>query len=87
MPSKIFLSLISLSALVLTGCGGSSSAPDLAVSDIAVNQLNTVNFPNSPSQAIFQTTKSMSQLKIAKAWHLLRAVQPPANLSHAPLVP
>ena len=39
MPSKFFLSILSLSALVLTGCGGSSSAPDLAVSDIAVNQL------------------------------------------------
>jgi peptidyl-prolyl cis-trans isomerase A (cyclophilin A) len=39
MPSKFFLSFISLSALVLAGCGGSSSAPDLAVSDIAVNQL------------------------------------------------
>jgi peptidyl-prolyl cis-trans isomerase A (cyclophilin A) len=39
MPSKFFLSILSLSALVLTGCGGSSSAPDLAVSEIAVNQL------------------------------------------------
>ena len=39
MPSKFFLSILSLSALVLTGCGGSSPAPDLVVSDIAVNQL------------------------------------------------
>jgi peptidyl-prolyl cis-trans isomerase A (cyclophilin A) len=39
MPSKFFLSFISLSALVLAGCGGSSSVPNLAVSDIAVNQL------------------------------------------------
>jgi cyclophilin family peptidyl-prolyl cis-trans isomerase len=39
MPSKFFLSFISLSALVLAGCGGSSSTLDLAVSDIAVNQL------------------------------------------------
>ena len=39
MPSKFFLSILSISALVLAGCGGSSSAPDLAVSDIAVNQL------------------------------------------------
>ena len=39
MPSKISLFFISLSALVLAGCGSSSSTPDLAVSDIAVNQL------------------------------------------------
>ena len=39
MPPKFFLSIISISAFFLTGCGGSSSAPDLAVSDIAVNQL------------------------------------------------
>jgi peptidyl-prolyl cis-trans isomerase A (cyclophilin A) len=39
MQSKIFLSSISLSALVLAGCGGSSSIPDLAVYEIVVNQL------------------------------------------------
>ena len=39
MLSKFLISFISLCTLVLAGCGGSSSAPDLAVSDIAVNQL------------------------------------------------
>lgn len=39
MQYKFLISLISLCTLVLTGCGGSSSAHDLAVSDIAVNQL------------------------------------------------
>ena len=39
MSSKFIKSFISLCTLVLAGCGGSSSAPDLAVSDIAVNQL------------------------------------------------
>ena len=39
MLSKFSISFISLFTLVLAGCGGSSSAPDLAVSDIAVNQL------------------------------------------------
>ena len=39
MPSKFLISSISLCTLVLAGCGGSSSAPELAVSDIAVNQL------------------------------------------------
>ena len=39
MLSKFSISFISLFTLVLAGCGGSSSVPDLAVSDIAVNQL------------------------------------------------
>jgi cyclophilin family peptidyl-prolyl cis-trans isomerase len=39
MLSKFLISFISLCTLVLAGCGGSSSAPDLAVSDITVNQL------------------------------------------------
>jgi peptidyl-prolyl cis-trans isomerase A (cyclophilin A) len=39
MLFKFLTSFISLFTLVLAGCGGSSSAPDLAVSDIAVNQL------------------------------------------------
>jgi len=39
MSSKFLISFISLCTLVLAGCGGSSSAPDLTVSDIAVNQL------------------------------------------------
>jgi peptidyl-prolyl cis-trans isomerase A (cyclophilin A) len=39
MLTKFSISFISLFTLVLAGCGGSSSAPDLAVSDIAVNQL------------------------------------------------
>jgi peptidyl-prolyl cis-trans isomerase A (cyclophilin A) len=38
MLSKFLIPFISLCTLVLAGCGG-SSAPDLAVSDIAVNQL------------------------------------------------
>jgi peptidyl-prolyl cis-trans isomerase A (cyclophilin A) len=39
MPSSFFLPFISLFALVLAGCGGSSYSPQLVVSDIAVNQL------------------------------------------------
>ena len=39
MLSKFSISFITLFTLVLAGCGGSSSAPDLAVSDIVVNQL------------------------------------------------
>jgi peptidyl-prolyl cis-trans isomerase A (cyclophilin A) len=39
MLSKFSISFISLFTLVLAGCGGSSSAPELAVSDISVNQL------------------------------------------------
>ena len=39
MSSKFLISFISLCTLVLVGCGGGSSTPDLAVSDIAVNQL------------------------------------------------
>jgi len=71
MPSKIFLSFISLSALVLAGCGGGSSAPDLAVSDIAVNQLKygqlsqftlTGNFPDNE---INVSTKNCKGLALA----------------------
>ena len=39
MPSKFFLFIISFFALLLSGCGGSSSTSSLAVSDIQVNQL------------------------------------------------
>ena len=39
MTSKFFVSCVALVTLVFAGCGSSSSTPDLAVSDISVNQL------------------------------------------------
>ena len=39
MTSKLFVSCVALVTLVFAGCGSSSSTPDLAVSDISVNQL------------------------------------------------
>jgi len=39
MPNKFYLFFLSLSAVVLVGCGGSSPVASTAVSDIQVNQL------------------------------------------------
>ena len=69
MPSKFFLSFISLSALVLAGCGGSSSSLDLAVSDIAVNQFKygqlsqftlTGNFSNNEINVSTKNCKGLA---------------------------
>jgi hypothetical protein len=39
MPSKLVLFVVSFSTIVLSACGGSSSAPSVMVSDIQANQL------------------------------------------------
>ena len=39
MPSKFALLIVSISTLVLSACGGSSSAPSVMVTDIKANQL------------------------------------------------
>lgn len=69
MLSKFLISFISLCTLVLAGCGGSSSAPDLAVSDIAVNQLKygqpsqftlTGNFPDNEINVSTKNCKGLA---------------------------